>query len=435
MAEPTEARMAEPTEARMAEPTEARMAEPTQAPDATSDGGPQVTLRPAVMRCLDIDLAQFEANYWGQRPLLSHTAGFGDLFSAAAVDEVIAVRGLRTPFLRMARGGSVLPAAQYTSGGGAGARIADQADSAKIHSLMTAGATLVLQALHRVWPPLREFAAELTHEIGHPIQINAYVTPPESQGFAAHYDTHDVFVLQVAGTKHWTLHNPVTEHPLPGQEWEKYRGLVADRAAEEPFLATDLSPGDALYLPRGWLHSAATAAGVSIHLTVGVHTLSGRDVTRAALDRVARDPELRRNLPLGAGSSGEALTAMVEPILKEISVAVSALAPTEVAAVLVEGFDQDTPCEPIPILGQLQADPATVAVRWRTGLRPEIHASADRVTVTAGAHRVEAPQHFEPALRLLLDGGVLSSATAPGSADATPLIHRLLVESLVVPVE
>ncbi len=32
-----------------------------------------------------------------------------------------------------------------------------------------------------------------------PLQINAYLTPPGSQGFATHYDTHDVFVLQVDG--------------------------------------------------------------------------------------------------------------------------------------------------------------------------------------------------------------------------------------------
>ena len=36
------------------------------------------------------------------------------------------------------------------------------------------------------------------------MQINAYITPPENQGFAAHYDTHDVFVLQVSGSKRWT---------------------------------------------------------------------------------------------------------------------------------------------------------------------------------------------------------------------------------------
>jgi exonuclease III len=31
-------------------------------------------------------------------------------------------------------------------------------------------------------------------ELGHPIQVNAYITPPQSQGFAPDHDVHDVFV-------------------------------------------------------------------------------------------------------------------------------------------------------------------------------------------------------------------------------------------------
>ncbi len=76
---------------------------------------------------------------------------------------------------------------------------------------LAGGATLVLQALHRTWPPLIRFGSDLAAELGHPVQINAYITPPENQGFAAHYDTHDVFVLQVAGSKRWTIHSPVIE--------------------------------------------------------------------------------------------------------------------------------------------------------------------------------------------------------------------------------
>ena len=81
---------------------------------------------------------------------------------------------------------------------------------------LAGGATLVLQALHRTWPPLIRFGTELAAELGHPVQINAYITPPENQGFAAHYDTHDVFVLQVAGSKRWT-------HPRAGHRTTRCR--------------------------------------------------------------------------------------------------------------------------------------------------------------------------------------------------------------------
>ena len=57
------------------------------------------------------------------------------------------------------------------------------------------------------------FATRLAAELGHPVPANAYVTPPSSRGFSAHYDVHDVFVLQLAGRKRWTVYAPV--HPGP----------------------------------------------------------------------------------------------------------------------------------------------------------------------------------------------------------------------------
>src|SRR4029077_12022391 len=122
------------------------------------------------------------------------------------------------------------------------------------------------------------FGTQLAAELGHPVQINAYVTPPDSQGFAAHYDTHDVFGLQISGSKRWTVHTPVIHDPLPGQVWEQHKSEVAARAAERPLIDTVLSPGDALYLPRGFLHSAVARGEVSIHLTVGVHPVTGYDL-------------------------------------------------------------------------------------------------------------------------------------------------------------
>jgi lysine-specific demethylase/histidyl-hydroxylase NO66 len=172
----------------------------------------------ALNRCVACGLDRFAAEHWGRAPLLTRgaelAAGFDDLFGAAAVDELVSRRGLRIPFLRMAKDGKVLPGATFTRGGGAGASIGDQAADDRVLAAMADGATLVLQALHRTWPPLVEFGSRLAQELGHPIQINAYITPPESQGFAPHYDVHDVFVLQVTGRKRWTIHEPVVVDPM-----------------------------------------------------------------------------------------------------------------------------------------------------------------------------------------------------------------------------
>ena len=98
------------------------------------------------------------------------------------------------------------------------------------------GCTVVFQGLHRAWAPLREFSDALARELAHPVQVNAYLTPEGAQGFDAHYDTHDVFVLQTAGTKEWRIHRPVIDHPRPEDAWTRrradVRAAVAMRAQE-----------------------------------------------------------------------------------------------------------------------------------------------------------------------------------------------------------
>ena len=153
--------------------------------------------------------------------------------------------------------------------GGTGAQVADQVVDDRLLDLFVDGHTLVLQGLHRVWPALVDFAGQLVTDLGHPVQVNAYVTPSQSQGFSAHYDTHDVFVLQVAGEKRWRIHEPVLPSPLRDQPWTDHRAAVEERATGDPVIDTVLRPGDSLYLPRGYLHAAEALGGVTCHLTVG----------------------------------------------------------------------------------------------------------------------------------------------------------------------
>ena len=166
-------------------------------------------------------------------------------------------------------------------------------------ALFDDGHTVVLQGLHRVWEPLIDFAAALTTDLGHPVQVNAYVTPPSSQGFSAHYDVHDVFVLQVAGEKRWRIHEPVLRDPLRTEPWNDRRDEVAARAAEAPVIDEVLRPGDALYLPRGYLHAAEALGGTSCHLTLGVHPVTRQALVATLVDLLSDDPALRGSLPLG----------------------------------------------------------------------------------------------------------------------------------------
>ncbi|MBK8435001.1 MAG: cupin-like domain-containing protein [Austwickia sp.] len=274
---------------------------------------------PALARLVGA-VPDFTDRVWGREPLLrqgaSGTVGWPELLTVDDVDELLSIRGLRTPFLRMARSGRTLPERSFTGPGGVGAGIADQVSDTEVSRQFAEGATIVLQALHRNWPPLIEFTHTLGAELGHPVQVNAYVTPPQSQGFAAHYDVHDVFILQLAGTKEWRVHAPVHPWPMRDEPWDLFTDAVQARADQEPVLEAVLHPGDCLYLPRGYLHSAVAQGEVSAHLTLGVHTWTTVDLVRALLDEALSEVTAREQAraPLALGVAVDDPYALAEQL-------------------------------------------------------------------------------------------------------------------------
>lgn len=403
--------------------------------------------RPALSRCTAIPRDEFATTYWAQRPLFTRAADLGgdfaELFSRDDVDELVADRALRTPFARMAKEGDVLPPARYTSGGGFGAEVGDQVSSDRVLAELADGATLVLQGLHRTWAPIAEFARALSVELGHPCQVNAYITPASSRGFDPHYDVHDVFVLQIAGEKHWRIHEPVHRDPLRDQPWTDHRTAVAARAQEPPAIDETFRPGDALYLPRGWIHSATALGGLSIHLTVGVAAYTRADVVDAAVARAADLPELRTSLPLGfdpadPGTLDDEVDAALEALRDALGDPArrSALA-AAVGERLRARRRRDSPPAPVRPLATVEAAATltgdTVVVA-RPGLLPTVTVEVETVTIRLPGRAIALPIAARGAVERLLDGRPVAVGELPrlDPESAVVVARRLLREGVVV---
>jgi cupin superfamily protein len=406
---------------------------------------------PALARCVAVGLEDFVRETYGRGPRLTtvadfaaagHKPGYDDLLSIDGLDELLAERGLRTPFLRVAQDGAVIPAHRYTGGGGLGAEISDQVRDDRIVELLAGGATLVFQGLHRTWPSLIRFTAGLAEELGCAVQANAYLTPPSSQGFATHYDTHDVFVLQVAGRKRWRIHAPVLPDPLEHQPWGGRADEVRATADGAPVLDAILGPGDALYLPRGWLHAAVAESETSLHLTLGLRRPTRHCIVEALAALAAADPALRTGFGPGTDLTDP---AQLGPELAATVAALTRWLATVEAADVARRLRGDLwPARrPVPVgpLAQLASlrnlEPETRLVR-RQGLR--WHLSDN---VTSGATRLELtdrvlefPASCTTAVRAALSGRALRVDELPGldNADRLVLARRLLRESVLVPV-
>jgi len=407
----------------------------------TMDGGPAPSR--ALARCVP-DPEAFRA-VWGHSALLATAAElprpFDDLLDLATVDELLSRRGLRTPFLRLAKDGVVVPGSAFTRSGGAGAAIGDQVDETAVARLFADGTTIVLQALHRIWPPVIEFATDLRAELGHPVQVNAYVTPSSSRGFSAHYDLHDVFVLQIAGEKRWIVHEPAFEAPLRTQPWTERRPDVERTVTEQPpLLDVVLRPGDALYLPRGFVHAAEALGETSAHLTVGIHVITRHALVEAIAALAVDDLELRRSLPLGLDLGEPAsFAADLEATVDALRTHALEVGPEAVAAHLRRTLASASRPLPVAPLAQVTAS-RTVGPETRVRLRDGLSA---RVAETGAGATLELPTgtlRFDSgvaaALHLLVGGGAQVVSSLPGEADAVvDLVATLLLESVVVPAD
>ena len=276
-------------------------------------------------------------------------------------------------------------------------------DPGRIYEEFRQGATIVLQGLQRSSEPVARFCRSLELELTSPVQANAYVTPPGARGLGVHYDTHDVFVLQVAGAKVWAVHEPVFEDPLPSQPWHAGRGEPGPAILE-----AELRAGDCLYVPRGFLHSAEAQEEMSAHLTVGVLCQTWFDVLRSVVDEAAADPAFRRSLPPGYASDEAGLATGVASAIGQLRDWLEKADPEEAARRLAERFWTGR----TPILaGQLrqllrldELGDGTV-LRCRSGSVCHLVAGADRVTVHLGDRRLEMPAALAPVLRRIVATG------------------------------
>ncbi len=127
------------------------------------------------------------------------------------------------------------------------------------------------------------------------MHINAYLSPKGSEsGLGSHYDCWDIFVLQIAGRKRWTLYNGGESYPVRKCSFETADGQQGEISDE-----IVLEPGGLLYLPRGKWHRAAAAGGEdSLHLTIGVHCKTGLTFLDWLNRQLERSESIRRNLPL-----------------------------------------------------------------------------------------------------------------------------------------
>ena len=244
----------------------------------------------------------FLNDYFEQRVLVLNrkTPGYyANILSFEDIDWVLTTLHLTTDDINMTDARRTMSADEYAFPSG-------MIDAAKVASLFADGATIIMPHLHMRLPKLADACRAMEHEFGHRFQTNIYLTPPgQAQGFRPHYDNHDVFVVQVSGSKSWKIYDRPLELPHRGQAFDP-NGYKLGPVSQEFVLRA----GDVAYVPRGVVHDAVSTDEASLHITLGVLSKTWTDLLVEAVTLAStRDPDLRRSLPYGHWHDGFDRTA------------------------------------------------------------------------------------------------------------------------------
>ena len=375
----------------------------------------------------------FFESYWEKQTLVvkrNQPNYFNSLLSLDEVDCVLTTLDRRYPDITLKNASREIKSDDYTVEG-------DALDVAKVYQLFGEGSTITLAFLDTVVPSLTSFCRALEAEFSFPFQTNIYMTPPGAQGAKPHYDTHDVFVLQVEGSKKWNIYGTPVELPLPSQDFDS---AIHEQGAS--ILEFQLDAGDVAYIPRGIVHDARSTEEISLHITAGVLRYTWTDlllefVAGAALN----DPAFRKALPPGFARPGFDRTQPRETLrglLHKVSTR------TDFDAALGTSLDYFVDrlmsVSPPLLRGQMAQlavlDGLTVdtVVGARPGVIARLQRSAESAAVECYGRRINFPSHAHDAVQFALNHAKFTARDLPGDLDEAgklAVVRRMIREGLV----
>lgn len=244
-----------------------------------------------------LSLERFSAEYWGEKPLhvkRDEPDFYDSIFNLNEIDRCFQDKQLPAHFFRVAKAGEQYRPEQWayleTRRDFNAIHLVDRA---KLFALYAQGASIIMGSAEEKFPKLAEFCNNLQLETQFRVQANVYMTPENSQGLDRHFDTHDVFILQISGRKTWQLFDTPIKSPVLEQSFvsQELKDSLLSKKVE-------LYAGDALYVPRGLVHQACTDDHSSTHITLGLHNKRALDVFDLLKKRAINDQNFRVSVPL-----------------------------------------------------------------------------------------------------------------------------------------
>jgi hypothetical protein len=374
----------------------------------------------------------FFAEFYEQKPLLierRQPSRFASLLSIEEIDRYLATTTPCRPDVFLVDAARELDPKDYSF---PDSQPPGRIDLPRAYQLFATGATISLSQLHERVASLAALCRAIEKAFSSHFQTNVYLSPPNAQGFKTHFDSHDVFVLQVAGSKLWTLYDTGVVLPLRGQAFDPDK-----HTSGPPTREFTLHAGDLFYCPRGLYHSARSTDETSLHITLGLIGKTWADVMMEAVSAAClASPALRANLPVGFANAGfdpgpaaATFRTLLDTVAREAQ-----LGP------ILERLAEDFVTSRRPALdGCLQELDAPLSLESSVAPRPDLifqlREEDEKLVVLFGATEISLPGSTRDAVIFALQGPPFVVRDLPGELDdegKVVLVRRLLREGLLV---
>lgn len=376
-----------------------------------------------------ISVEQFFSEFHERRTLLVHRDCpdyYGNLLSIDLLDDFLNAASPTRGRVSLVDARREISPREYTLPDG-------RLDPVSLADLHDRGATITFRQMHDCMPSLATLCRSAEELFNCPFQTNLYLTPANAQGFRTHYDTHDVFVLQIAGSKTWRVYEQTVELPLPNQTHdsdEKQPATVVDQFT--------LRAGDLFYCPRGIPHDANATGEISLHITFGALAYSWSDILIESVAHAClNDPAFRASLPPGFATGrvpNEQIERQFRALLDRLCQSASLYPAIEfLADKFVSGRLPQVP-EQRQQLAELNSLSLDSVVGRRPGLIYRSRRMPDYLIIHCHSTEMTFPEHVASSVLYALERPQFSVAEVPGLDDAGKLVlvRRLIREGLVM---
>lgn len=258
-----------------------------------------------------MDVQEFEQKHWQSSPLLIRSTEvqnrYRSLFDLGCIDDVIRNASANAGDIDFFAAAQPIAQSEF-SGPGNYLRLN------RVLGHYATGGTIHISNLQKYASSLDSFCKSLQQHFYADVEADLWTTRQNSLPAYLHFDRHDIFVLQIHGTKRWRVFSPMRlaeGRPASTLEWSE---------VGEPLLDIELKPGDLLYLPEFTPHAVTTTlAPHSVHVGIGVHPFSWRHILECVVEILRTQPSpLQAAVPsslLGSQNDPSALKTAFESAL------------------------------------------------------------------------------------------------------------------------